>query len=249
MRKQAFTLIEMLVVIAIIALLTSLLVPAVSSALRRAKMATCMSNLRQAGLGLTQYAAENRGRYPVCEFAEFRGGTYGMVGLLEDYLPFSTVKDRNGNQTEWVDPRNSCPLYYSKNRGYGNSMAYGSYAYRHVFQGNTGSSPPTRFPNGNRLAGYAMDDLRGDASAGAWQIFRWTASQYGIVWDMGWTDSTLNTTPHDFDGIPAHAPDFHVLFADGRVAAFPWVHTHGVIPNGQTPNVPPELRSDSYGLR
>jgi prepilin-type N-terminal cleavage/methylation domain-containing protein len=49
-----FTLIEMLVVIAILALLASLIVPAVSGALARARMVTSLSNLRQIGFGIQQ---------------------------------------------------------------------------------------------------------------------------------------------------------------------------------------------------
>jgi prepilin-type N-terminal cleavage/methylation domain-containing protein len=47
--KKAFTLIEMLVVIAIIALISSILIPSVSSALESARRATSMSNLRSIG--------------------------------------------------------------------------------------------------------------------------------------------------------------------------------------------------------
>jgi prepilin-type processing-associated H-X9-DG protein/prepilin-type N-terminal cleavage/methylation domain-containing protein len=54
-RKEAFTLIEMLVVIAIIALLASLIVPAVSNSIARAKSIACASNLRQLGLAFQMY--------------------------------------------------------------------------------------------------------------------------------------------------------------------------------------------------
>jgi len=62
--RQGFTLIEMLVVIAIIALLASLLVPAVTSALAQANDTKCKSHLRQLGQGFLQYSVENKGRIP-----------------------------------------------------------------------------------------------------------------------------------------------------------------------------------------
>lgn len=61
--KSAFTLIEMLVVMAIIALLTSLVVPAVQTSLKRARITESSSNIRQLAQANLSYAIDHRGRF------------------------------------------------------------------------------------------------------------------------------------------------------------------------------------------
>jgi len=63
-RAQGFTLIEMLVVIAIIILLASLIQPGIQNALERGRLAGCMSNLRQQGMAVMAYASENNQSLP-----------------------------------------------------------------------------------------------------------------------------------------------------------------------------------------
>ncbi len=62
--KRGFTLVELLVVIGIIAVLLSLLLPAMSMAWRRAQSISCLSNLHQIGVAIHAYANDWRGRIP-----------------------------------------------------------------------------------------------------------------------------------------------------------------------------------------
>ena len=83
---HGFTLIELLVVISIIALLIGILLPALSSARAAARTASCLSNLRQAAIGVNGYTTDSGGIFP-----------YGEVGATLD----GEAINSSGNGTDW----------------------------------------------------------------------------------------------------------------------------------------------------
>ncbi len=80
--RGAFTLVELLVVIGIIALLVSILLPTLAGARQRAQTVTCLSNLRQIGIGHQGY------------LSDFKGQVVPM-----DYLDTTTPPSANGYST------------------------------------------------------------------------------------------------------------------------------------------------------
>jgi len=72
MRKKAFTLIELLVVIAIISILAAILFPVFARARESARRASCLSNMKQLGLGMMMYVQDYDGLY----FARSYGGAH-----------------------------------------------------------------------------------------------------------------------------------------------------------------------------
>ncbi|HEX3598880.1 MAG TPA: DUF1559 domain-containing protein [Lacipirellulaceae bacterium] len=63
-KRRAFTLVELLIVIAIIGILIALLLPAVQAARAAARAANCKSNMRQIGFAFLQYCDLHKGEFP-----------------------------------------------------------------------------------------------------------------------------------------------------------------------------------------
>lgn len=119
--RRAFTLIELLAVISVIAILVSLLIPAVSRAKYAAKNATCRNNLQQISMALQMYVSTYDNRYPYTyrqdlnteqqiaqAIAEGQNGSwYGLLGLP---LPYRDVTNDFGSVTRCWGGVFRCPM-------------------------------------------------------------------------------------------------------------------------------------------
>jgi len=87
--QGAFNLIELLVVVAIIAVLASLLVPALSRGKQRGRSVACLSNLRQMCLAASGYLADHDDSYPMAYYTAVEKGVsvsyaWDLTTVLED---------------------------------------------------------------------------------------------------------------------------------------------------------------------
>ncbi len=97
-QRPAFTLVELLVVISIIALLIALLVPSLRRAKEQGRTAVCLSNLKQIGNATVMYVNENRDWVPV-------GPAEKIVANTESNPPLSAVTTTchwGGRRAGWL---------------------------------------------------------------------------------------------------------------------------------------------------
>jgi prepilin-type N-terminal cleavage/methylation domain-containing protein/prepilin-type processing-associated H-X9-DG protein len=94
--RRGFTLVELLVVIGIIAVLISVLLPALAKARDQAMKAKCMSNLRQVDMAFLMYVDANRGRFPF--IASLHNNPAGS-DLPEDWIHWQAMTKNGGLDT------------------------------------------------------------------------------------------------------------------------------------------------------
>ena len=109
--KKGFTLIEALVVIAILLILAALLYPIFARQRENPRHSSCSSNLKQIGLGLAQYTQDYDDLYPRAAMQIesshktklYPDGVYGWADVLQPYLKSTLIYHCPGETQGWPD--------------------------------------------------------------------------------------------------------------------------------------------------
>jgi prepilin-type N-terminal cleavage/methylation domain-containing protein/prepilin-type processing-associated H-X9-DG protein len=88
MLKKAFSLVELMVVMAVITMLLSILLPGLQRARQECKRITCLTNLRQMVIAANVYVQNNDGYYPIAYYYEISGQKFTSY-----CWDFTSIKD------------------------------------------------------------------------------------------------------------------------------------------------------------
>jgi prepilin-type N-terminal cleavage/methylation domain-containing protein/prepilin-type processing-associated H-X9-DG protein len=113
MRSRAFTLVELLVVISVIAILTGLLLPALGNARLAARSAVCLSNIRQLQIASLMHAEDNQGRLIEPGLPE------GGIGPREELSWVNTLREYADGAIDARSPGDESPHWPVAKSGQG----------------------------------------------------------------------------------------------------------------------------------
>ncbi|MCM8537530.1 MAG: prepilin-type N-terminal cleavage/methylation domain-containing protein [Lentisphaeraceae bacterium] len=134
--KNKFTLIELLIVIAIIGILLTLLMPSLDKARDKSRMVVCMSQLKQQNVPLYAYSANNGGKFPLNHrfsrtiawgYDDFLAGYDGRDSLTQNQIDLMYLS--NADNTLYL-----CPTDTTEGR---DGAAKRSYAPNYYLEGNS----------------------------------------------------------------------------------------------------------------
>ena len=190
-RLAAFTLVELLVVIGIIAVLIAILLPALQKAREAANVAACLSNLRQIGIAIELYAHQQQGQMPlVMERYITQGQRAGLIGdrwgrnwagLLRDVVKipaqaFRCPSDRRA-YTLSDDPEKALLVHFYSDPNWLNDPRY-IFSYGGNFLG-INANPGERRPPWSTIVGWPGSGVEGPVK----KVKIKAPSEFHLVWD------------------------------------------------------------------
>ncbi len=249
--RKAFTLIELLVVISIIAVLMSILMPALGKVREQAKKVVCSTRLKDLGTTFRLYRADNNDHLPPSYLfnselnAGFAEGDKRWFVRIKDYYDLN----RAGTGSVYDYNMLKCPVMEDWSRkNAGGIAARGIYGFNQYFMetgeaGRTSNThkertwwkKPSSIKQPSELPLVADLDTRDPLNTGrepGWIMG--VTNPHPAAYDYGWMNGDFRSHRHNHNGpAPNHHTDCNFLMADNHVESrdvtkegqWPWIGT------------------------
>jgi len=90
--NAGFTFVGLIILVAVLAILAAMLLPALAAARRKAKRINCVNNLKQTGIGYRIWEGDNGGKFPMAVPTE-KGGTMELTGGADTFRHFQVMSN------------------------------------------------------------------------------------------------------------------------------------------------------------
>jgi competence protein ComGC len=181
--KRGFTFVALLVVIAVIAILAAMLLPALAAAKGKAKRINCVNNLKQCGLAFRIWEGDNGDKYPM-DVSTASGGTMEFADGENTFRHFQVMSNELSTPKILLCPADTRSAAYTFNHLHNANVSY--------FVGlDADESRPQRFLDGDRNLTADNEPENGILKLVPGQRVSWTQTMHVNAGNVGLADGSV----------------------------------------------------------
>lgn len=181
--QRGFTLVALLVIVAVIAILAAMLLPALASAKRKSSYIGCVNNLKQCGLAFKLWEGDNNDKYPM-DVSTNRGGTMEYADGANTFRHFQVMSNELSTPKILACPMDTRKAAYNFSRFKNANVSY-------FVSLNAAEAFPQEFLDGDRNLTADNEPENGILKLSPGQRVGWTSAMHVNNGNIGFADGSV----------------------------------------------------------